>query len=95
MISKRCPSCGYAFTLRRYFRLNRYRFPCPGCSAPLATDSRRAILAVVLQAPLLAWVVSQAVRNPWYWAALLPVSVACFLIHYGCFAIAADAPRRG
>lgn len=93
MFSKRCPSCGYAFTMRRYFGLRSYRFPCPGCGSPLATSMRRAVIAVFAQAPLLALVIGRAVENPWYWFALPPVFFVCFVIHYGFFAVMADAPR--
>lgn len=95
MFPKRCPSCGYAFTLKRYFGLRSYRFSCPGCRTPLRTDMRRAVIAVFLQAPLLAWAIGMAVREPWYWFTMPAVFGAAFLIHYGCFAVAADGARRG
>lgn len=94
MFAKSCPSCGYAFTMRRYFGLRSYRFPCPGCGTPLATSMRHAVVAVFVQAPLLALMISRAMENPWYWFALPPVFGALFLIHYGCFAVVADKPRR-
>ncbi|MBM4130011.1 hypothetical protein FJ250_03150 [bacterium] len=93
MFSKKCPSCGYGFTLRRFLGLRSYRFTCPGCGAPLAMDYRRAVIAIFLQAPLFSWALTQAFRNPWYWLAMPAVFGASFVIHYVCFAVAADGPR--
>lgn len=94
VFSRKCPSCGHIFTLRRFLGLRTYRFPCPGCGTPLATDRRSAVIAIFLQAPLFAWAITQAFRNPWYWLTLPAVFGASFLIHYGCFAVVADGPRR-
>ncbi|MBK8165000.1 MAG: hypothetical protein IPK64_03435 [bacterium] len=94
MPTRRCPSCGFLFTKRGYFGLRSQRFSCPQCGAPLAADLRRAILAVFIQAPLLALAITAAVRNPWYWLGVPPVLYLCFLIHYACFSVVADQPRR-
>lgn len=95
VFSKRCPTCGYKFTMRRYLGMHSQRIACPDCQAPLAVNIRYSWIAAFLQAPVLALPISLAVRNPVYWWLLLPAAAACLPIHYAFFAVKAESRRTG
>jgi hypothetical protein len=95
MLSKKCPSCGYQFTMRRYFGVRSQRFTCPGCRAPLAVNFRRVLVAALVQAPVLAFPISAAVQDPIYWWLLPPALAVCFLIHYAFFTVEAETRKSG
>jgi hypothetical protein len=89
MVAKNCPFCRYRFTPRRYFGVRSHRFPCPHCKAPLETDLRRAIAAVLVQAPVLTLAIGSAVLRPQLWWLVPPALVVAFFIHYALFSVQA------
>ena len=91
MATKNCPSCGYQFTPRRYFGVRSLRFPCPHCKEPLEADLRRAIAAVFVQTPVLAFAIGSAVLRPQLWWLVPPALVVAFFIHYALFTVRAVA----
>ncbi len=95
MFSKKCPSCGFRFTMRRYFRVSSRRLACPSCRAPLSVNIRYSWISAFVQAPVLALPISLAVKDPVYWWLLLPALAVCFPIHYAFFGVESEDRKAG
>ena len=82
MITKKCPRCGYQFTLRAFMRMWSWQFECPACGVGLYADAKRQFGAILVVAPLMAFTISSAFSNPVWWLLLPVVGVVSFYVHY-------------
>lgn len=71
------------------------RFECPGCQAKLKSNFGPFVVAVILCAPIMAFPIIWAVRNPVMWL-LVPVSILVqFFVYYGVFSVSLEREEAG
>lgn len=93
MPSKNCPSCGFQFSATDFLKITSFHFRCPEYQSGLKTDLRLFILAAIIVAPILAFPISWAIKNPWMWLAVLGAMGLSFFVYYLLFSVKAEQPK--
>ena len=84
---KCCPSCDHRITLREFSRFTSPVFSCPQCSTKLEQEKKWFVPAAVVGALLMAYPISLAVDNPWYWLLVVGSWVPIFFVYFAFFGV--------
>ena len=85
--ARRCPECGYYFSMKRFLGLKTMAFTCPDCGASLRCDLASSLPAYALMGVLGAFVVRAAWHTPLLWLGLIPAGLLSVLVHYLFFTV--------
>jgi len=73
--------------MKKFLTITSIRFKCPGCNAILWLDLNKSIWAIVIVALIMAFPISNAIKNPIWWFGVLGAMVISFFVHYWFFSV--------